>query len=188
MKISELQKSNSSLYSTDKFTGHAYGEFYDKLFEGKECDRLNLLEIGINEGGSVRLWHDYLIESEIHGVDIDNVACRKNRLSYPRLWSKEIDAYSENFIVWLKMISVEINKFFDIIIDDGSHQLYDQIYALKNFPSYLKSGGILVIEDIPSGAETEIIKHAPSGGTVEVINLRHVTGRWDDCLITFKKD
>ena len=33
MKISELQKSNPSLYSTDKFTGHAYGEFYDKLFD-----------------------------------------------------------------------------------------------------------------------------------------------------------
>ena len=75
-----------------------------------------------------------------------------------------------------------------MVVDDGSHLLDHQIYALRNFPAYLKPGGILVIEDVPEGCEDEIIRHAPSGGQVEVINLRSVKGRWDDCLIVFKKD
>lgn len=179
MKISELQKSNPSLYSTDKFTGHAYGEFYDKIFEGKEKENLCILEVGVNEGGSVRLWHDYLKESVIIGLDIVNSWVGADKKDYPGLiLYLNINAYSEL-----------INFYnLDIIIDDGPHSLSSQIYALKNFPAYLKHGGILVIEDVPSGVESEIIKHAPSGGIVEVINLRHVTGRWDDCLITFKKD
>ena len=46
MKISELQKSNPSLYSTDKFSSHAYGEFYDKLFDYATTTRsiYNILE------------------------------------------------------------------------------------------------------------------------------------------------
>ena len=179
MKISELQKSNSSLYSTDKFTGHAYGEFYDKLFEGKDNDPIFVMEIGVNEGGSVRLLHDYLKGSYIVGVDIVDAWRGADKNSYPGLFLYlDMNAYSKSLCLY----------DFDVILDDGSHLLADQIYALENFPSYLKHGGILIIEDVPSGAETEIIRHAPSGGIVEVINLRHVTGRWDDCLITFKKD
>ena len=179
MKISELQKSNPSVYSTDKFTGHAYGEFYDKLFEGKENEHLDMMEIGVNEGGSVRLWHDYLKKSFIVGLDIVDLWRGPDKTNYPGLiLYLNINAYSE-----------PINFYnLDIILDDGPHSLSSQIYALKNFPSYLKSGGLLVIEDVPSGIESEIIKHAPLGGQVEVIDLRHITGRWDDCLITFKKD
>lgn len=179
MKISELQKLNPSLYSTDKFTSHAYGEFYDKLFEGKENEPMSIIEIGVNDGGSVRLWHDYLKKSIVTGIDISDIWSNASKSDYLGLILRlNADAYAQP-------ISLSL---VDIIIDDGPHTLSSQIYAIKNFPSYLKSGGILVIEDVPSGAESEIIKHAPLGGTVEVINLRHVTGRWDDCLITFKKD
>jgi hypothetical protein len=181
MKISELQASNPSVYSTDKFTGHAYGEFYDKLFEGKENENLCILEVGVNEGGSIRLWHDYLRKSITVGIDIVDLWRGADKSDYPRL-----------ALLFNSNAYVEIPSFiyadFDVIVDDGPHTIESQIYALKNFPSYLKSGGLLVIEDVPSGVESEIIKHAPPGGQVEVIDLRHITGRWDDCLITFKKD
>jgi len=179
MKISELQASNPSLFSTDKFTSHAYSEFYDKLFDGKENEHLDVMEIGVNEGGSVRLWHDYLKESVIIGLDIVDSWVGADKKDYSGLvLSLNTNAYSPSIPL----------PFLDVIIEDGSHILADQIYALKNFPASLKSGGILVIEDVPSGVESEIIKHAPLGGQVEVIDLRHITGRWDDCLITFKKD
>ena len=47
---------------------------------------------------------------------------------------------------------------------------------------------MLVIEDVPEGCEDEILKNVPNGGTVEVLNLRHIKNRWDDYLIVFKKD
>ena len=36
---------------------------------------------------------------------------------------------------------------FDIILDDGSHNLKDIIYSLNYFFKYLKNNGIFVIED-----------------------------------------
>jgi len=47
----------------------------------------------------------------------------------------------ENFIKYL-------NCEFDIIIDDGSHSVRDQLISLKYFYPYLKSEGIYVIEDL----------------------------------------
>jgi SAM-dependent methyltransferase len=40
------------------------------------------------------------------------------------------------------------NKSFDIIIDDSSHKFNDQIRIIKNSYSFLKPGGMLIIEDI----------------------------------------
>ncbi len=186
MKITELQKSNTAKYCTDKFSDHSYGEFYDKLFAGKEDAMISIMEVGIYEGGSVKLWRDYLKSTYIAGVDI------VDRIN---IFPPNIPAWFYNMDLWFidayssecDIVAKKRGKF-DIIIDDGSHLLADQIYAIKNFPSYLKSGGVLVIEDVPEGCEDEILKNVPNGGTVEVLNLRHIKNRWDDYLIVFKKD
>jgi len=182
MKISELQASNPALYNTDKFSDHSYSGFYDSLFDGKENAKLNILEIGINEGGSIRLWHDYLKKSIICGVDIDDKW--KLPVGTPDNYDIDIfylDAYTEEGLD-------RITSGYDVIIEDGSHLLTDQIFALENLPSYLKAGGILVIEDVPAGCEEEILNHIPTGGVAEVMDLRSAKGRWDDCLIVFRKD
>ena len=41
----------------------------------------------------------------------------------------------------------ETSKYFDIIIDDGSHKQSDQLKALNHFYQYLVDGGFYVIED-----------------------------------------
>lgn len=181
MTISELQASDPGLYNTDKFTDHSYSDFYDELFKNKREAPLDILEVGVHQGGSVRLWHDYLKNANILGLDIAPLCADSEE--YPRLKIETIDAYDPAkeppFIWW---------GSFDVVIDDGPHAIYSQIYAMKNFSAYLKPGGVLVIEDVPEGWENEIIKHAPSCGTVSMIDLRSVKGRWDDCLIVFKKD
>ena len=42
----------------------------------------------------------------------------------------------------------KVNKKFDIIIDDSTHEFEHQINIIKNTHKYLKEGGHLVIEDI----------------------------------------
>ena len=39
------------------------------------------------------------------------------------------------------------SKYFDIIIDDGSHKQSDQLKALNHFYQYIVDGGFYVIED-----------------------------------------
>jgi hypothetical protein len=182
MKISELQASNQGVYNTDKTTGHSYGDFYDELFAGKLNHHLDIMEVGIYRGGSVRLFHDLLPNAFIYGCDIVNNLDPMGKRYYERTAFEFLDAYSGQ----LKMPHGVFG--FDVIIDDGSHTLEHQIYALTHFHTLLKSGGIMVIEDVPEGAEQELIKHAPSGGKFWIENLRHVKGRWDDCLVIFKKD
>lgn len=191
MKISELQASNPGLYNTDKFSSHSYDKFYDELFSGRENDELNILEIGVNEGGSVRLWHDYLTRSRVTGIDICCNWSLPDKADYPRLDLHRDDAYDDRFARELslrKHLEYENWRGFDAIVEDGSHLLEHQIYTLEHFPALLESGGILIIEDVPEGAEQELIKHAPSGGKFWIENLRHIKGRWDDCLVIFKKD
>ena len=42
----------------------------------------------------------------------------------------------------------KVNKKFDIIIDDSTHEFDHQINIIKNTHKFIKSGGYLVIEDI----------------------------------------
>ena len=79
MKFTELQATNPDLYNTDKcgvsphWDSHAYGEYYDALFENIKDNKLNILEIGMYFGGSVKLLHDYFKNSEIHCIDINDM-------------------------------------------------------------------------------------------------------------------
>jgi trans-aconitate methyltransferase len=132
------------IYSTDKFgfeITHGYGNYYDALFEPMESKELMIAEVGVMHGGSVRILHDYFVNSIIHGIDnVDNWA-GADISDYPRLSLHIMDAY--NPANWRTLPK------FDIIIDDGSHTLADQIHVLRHFPNYLKKGGKLIIEDIP---------------------------------------
>ena len=124
MKISQLQATDPALYGTDKFTTHSYNDFYDALFDGKRSEPLDIMEIGVNDGGSVRLWHDYLENAKILGLDI-NPICPESP-EYPRLAIKIMNAYNPReepeFAWWCS---------FDVVVEDGSHYLEHQIYALK---------------------------------------------------------
>lgn len=179
MKISELHATNPGYYNTDKFTGHSYNDFYNDIFIGKERSPINIIEVGVDKGGSIRLLHDYLSKATITGFDINQDSAKTIQGLSVRARIVIGNAY---------VVEIANNESIDLIIDDGDHSMRSQIYALENFPKYLKSGGLLVIEDVPKLTEEEIIKHAPSCGSVRVLNLRHIKNRWDDCLIIFKKN
>ena len=50
---------NERKYQTDKHTDHHYiQEFYEIEFENLRDKELNVLEIGVWRGDSLKLWHD----------------------------------------------------------------------------------------------------------------------------------
>ena len=157
MKLTELQSKNPELYCTDKFgasnkwVSHAYGEFYDEYFEKIKNKKLDVLEIGIYTGGSVRLFHDYLKNSNIYGVDIQDIWNAGDEYPFPRLQRRFFNAYDMGN--WKKL---PIDKF-DIIIDDGPHTYDSQLFALNNFYSMLKPNGILIVEDVPTAFLTKLL-------------------------------
>jgi hypothetical protein len=103
---------------------------------------LRLLEIGVQNGGSLQVWHEYLPKgSLIYGIDIDE-RCR--RLVFPPEIKVLIgDAGSPAFLNALLG-----DEIFDIIIDDGSHQADDVTSAFEALLPRLAPAGKYFIEDL----------------------------------------
>lgn len=156
---SELCKIGA-IYDTDKSSQrnnvsnerhcHPYTLFYDGLFKNFKNDKLKIAEIG-KEGGSLLMWKEYFVNSEIYGFEYNNGYINEfkknfnNNFNNDRITLSKIDVYNKESIV--KSFS-ELNILYDIIIEDTTHQFEDQIRVIENIYKYLKPGGILIIEDI----------------------------------------
>lgn len=126
---------------TDKNFVHNTIHVYQSLFEPIKNSVNNFLEIGINAGNSHRMWRDYFQNAMIYGIDIYNFC--DGMKNEERIIAIFDDAYSSEMIEYLSGFQ------FDIIIDDGPHDLETQKFVASNYINLLSKNGILVIEDIP---------------------------------------
>lgn len=104
---------------------------------------VNLLEIGVQNGGSLEIWSELLPPgSTIIGVDIDP-RCAELTFQSSAIKVVIADASSpetlENILGDLR---------FDIILDDGSHRSDHVIASFKACFPRLADGGLYIIEDL----------------------------------------
>ena len=143
-----------SFYKTDKANyikstkiyGHGYAKFYEKHFSNLRDKKLNILEIGSYSGSSAAAFVKYFKKSNIYCLDINLTKfIYKSKNIHPF----GLDISNKRMIKkFLNKISFFENiKNFDIIIDDGSHILSDQLKAIDYFFKYLNKDGYYVIED-----------------------------------------
>ena len=66
MSLEELIRNDK----TDKNTTHSYIPLYQKLLEGKKETAKNVLEVGIYDGGSIKLWSEFFTNATTYGLDI----------------------------------------------------------------------------------------------------------------------
>lgn len=118
-------------YGTDKGS-HGYLPFYERHLG--DLRDIRLLEIGVQDGASLRMWSDWIPGAEIVGVDI-SAACAQLALPHN---------------VSVVITDVKVYKPaapFNVIIDDGSHHASDVVTAIGRLWDSLTSGGWYVIED-----------------------------------------
>lgn len=161
-------------FATDKTTVHSYGEFYDGALEPCRGRPIRLLEIGVDRGGSLRLWDAYFEgQADIVGVDID-----LSRLEATAEWSACFargDAYTAEMAGSL--------GDFDVIIDDGPHTLRSQLDLIRLYTPRLKPGGLMVIEDVQDPAWLpRLDAMVPGTHPRQAFDFRHIKGRYDDLL------
>jgi hypothetical protein len=170
----------NTLHGTDKNTGHSYIEnFYEKAFEEYKDKEINLLEIGIACGASLFLWKKFFSNGNFYGLDIHNVLKEEYKFDGANYMME--NAYDLNTLRKLPN--------FDIIIDDGPHDLESQVFALQNYSDKLIKGGILVIEDIQNEDNLKIlIDKIPNKYKMNyrVFDLRKIKNRHDDIILTIK--
>ena len=114
-------------------------QLYEKYFSSLKNSKINILEIGVEGGDSLRIWREYFTNANICGIDID-----KKDFKIDNTEILQGDQSDKNFLKTL----IDKYKNFDIIIDDGSHQAKHINTSFKFLFPYLNNNGIYVIEDL----------------------------------------
>lgn len=120
-------------------------DMYQKHFTPLAGKPLNLVEIGVQSGGSIEMWHAVLGEQcHVYGIDI-NKACTQftdatttitiGDQADEKMW----DAFYANTLQ---------GKGLDILIDDGGHEAHQMEVTLRRAFPHMNPGGFIAIEDI----------------------------------------
>jgi len=162
---------------SDKGTWHSYIDVYESLLSGFASKGAVLLELGVATGKSLLMWHEYLVDGTVHGVDLCTMPACLNGV--PSVFFHWMDL-NDKFSMEKEFAGME----FDIIIDDASHLVGQQVLDVSILMPKLKDGGIYIVEDV---SDLSSVSSFSSFGKVELMDRRSVKGRFDDALIIIRK-
>lgn len=133
-------------HGTDKSSlFHDYLNRYEPMFARFLGKPVQLLEIGVAGGASLRTWMEYFgHDGMFFGIDIDLPAVAHDL--GPRCLLRWGDASKAE--VWSGLHKTLDGSGLDIVIDDGAHTTYAIIRAFELGFGLLRPGGLWVIEDV----------------------------------------
>lgn len=127
-----------------------YFPVYEKHFARYRHKKVRILEIGVENGGSLLMWKNYFgAGAEVVGIDV-NPKCKEFE-------TEKIKVYigDQSNIKFLTDF-IRDEDYFDIIIDDGGHHSHQQITSFKFlYYSVLSPTGIYLVEDCGTSYWTE---------------------------------
>jgi len=156
-----------------------YFPVYEKHFGRLREKPIKVLEIGILNGGSLEMWRHYFgPDAEIVGIDI-NPACKEHE--FPGVHVRIGDQSDEQF---LQSLLDEFGEF-DLVIDDGSHQVAHVKKTFEYLYPRIASNGIYFIEDTHAAywsSHGGSLTHPDSinnvaKGMIDKINADHTRGQ-----------
>lgn len=153
---------------------HHYTDVYFELFKDRRDTVKKVLEIGVAEGASLRMFRDFFPNATIYGAEVDQARVDKLQ-GLDRIEVFQCDQSIGNN---LRLVIGTSGFDLDLVIDDGSHKPSDQLFSCLTIMQWLKKDCIYIIEDV---AETEIIEDIKNAGYE--CELVKVGNRYDDCLI-----
>lgn len=159
-------------HKTDKWGKHHYTPYYYDLFKDKQKTTKKIIEIGVGEGASLRMWQDFFPNANIYGAEID----LKRIFEDGSIKVFKCDQSSEKDLIALIK---EVGSDIDFVIEDASHKPEDQIFTCLTLMPKLKRDVIYIIEDV---ADVTIIEKL----SVYDCEMITVGERYDDRLIIAK--
>lgn len=180
----------------DKWEG--YMNIYDEIFKPIKNSCKSILEIGVNNGGSLEIFAGYFSNANIiTGIDIDK-KCSQIKYTDSRI---KIIIGNANDMETKSQISI-LSSFFDLIIDDGSHDSKDIIKTFINLIDLMNYGGTYIIEDLCCSYWAEFGGGVKSNNSAmyffknlaDIINVEHWRSKYtiseylqDNCFNGFSK-
>ena len=121
---------------------HDYSDFYKKELAHLRKKSIDILEIGTAKGDGLASFYYYFPNSNLIGLDNNPF---RIRYKSKRIRNIFVDVSSRQI---LNNLTKHLNQKFDLIIEDSSHKLIDQILCFAENFKNLRSGGIYVVEDL----------------------------------------
>ena len=119
-----------------------YFDIYHRHFQRFRDEPVTILEFGVNQGGSMLMWQDYFHDdSRIVGVDIDE-RCRQFEGG-----NVTIEIGDQEDRVFLRDLARKHGPF-DVVIEDGGHQMGQQIATFEEIYPAMTAEGCFLIEDL----------------------------------------
>lgn len=141
---------------------HAYTPFYFELLKDKRKSAKKILELGIghyrgmkenewifdpglnrryHRGASLYMWRDFFPNAHIYGFD---------RVEEAIFQDERITTYlgDERSAEDLKKLVKDMGDDVEVVVDDASHHVDDQIFAAKTLLPLLNENVIYIIEDV----------------------------------------
>lgn len=164
--------------NTDKAFDHNFCDFYDTHLSSLREQELKILEIGIYEGASLKMWSQYFPNSKIYGIDLlVEPECRL--INEGNIESYKVDQGSKE----------ELNNFvrnlgpFDIVIDDGSHFTHHQNLSYELFADKVP---VFIWEDLHTSRMPHYVR-TPSEVELPLDKARRLSKTESNCFF-FDRD
>jgi hypothetical protein len=127
--------------STDKGPSqHNYTELYERLFLQWKNEPITIFEIGVANGGSLRMWQEHFPHARIFAVDIEP----KTQFDNERVKTFIADQARRDLL----QPAIQAAGAVHILIDDGGHTMEQQQVSLGYLFRHVRPGGYYVIEDV----------------------------------------
>lgn len=126
----------------NKIQAHGYSKIYEKYFFRKKKDKLNILELGSFYGNASASFYYYFKNSTIYSGDIFPDLYRYASSRIENFYIDTSDEFS------IKKNILDKNIVFDIIVEDASHSLKDQIISLFLLFKKVASKGLFICEEL----------------------------------------
>lgn len=119
-----------------------YFKIYEKYLGRFRGRKFRLLEIGVSQGGSLQLWKRYFGPLvEVIGLDV-NPYCRNFEDDQTSIYVG--DQGNREF---MKKLAAELGQV-DVVLDDGGHEMNQQIVTFESIFPILREGGVYICEGI----------------------------------------
>jgi hypothetical protein len=162
----------------DYSNGHTYPVIYDHLFYTYKDKKINFLEIGLSVGGNIAICSEYFTDVNHYGIDISD---------YIQIDRSLFTFYQGSFND-PNIVKLASERQYDIILEDASHDLNHQLETIKLYLPMLKSGGIMIIEDVQDVNYLNAIYDAIdiTKYFAYTVDLRFNKNRWDDLIVVIE--
>ena len=154
-RIEEIYYNKTTKY-TSKWSN--YFDIYDTWFSKFVDKNPFVLEIGVDNGGSLQMWNEYFgKDCYLYGIDNRPKFDYNNTEEYLGFYAKLFvgDQGDQDFLNLVNDYvggnhKGNIENTFDIVIDDGSHWMWHQILTFETLFPKMREGGIYLVEDTHS--------------------------------------